>query len=32
MDVQDVHNWYEIVIIPLIHEPFVLVIRVFWCV
>lgn len=32
MDVQDVNNWYEIVIIPLIHEPFVLVIRVFWCV
>lgn len=32
MDVQDVHNWSEIVIIPLIHEPFVLVIRVFWCV
>lgn len=32
MDVQDVNNWYEIVIIPLSHEPFVLVIRVFWCV
>lgn len=32
MDVQDVNNWYKIVIIPLIHEPFVLVIRVFWCV
>lgn len=32
MDVQDVHNWYKIVINPLIHEPFVLVIRVFWCV